>query len=126
MAIFGDDAAGYSVSSPGFGSVEVVGWGFWSAELASAFAERVLEVCRSQSRGLRLTIDMTRLKPMREEGQVSFGQVLRSASGLGISQLSIVTSNALTKLQLVRLSTEAGVGDAVTWLDGEKGLGRTL
>lgn len=122
MEKVGDALAGFSVDSTPSDGVKVSGWGFWSVEVASVFAGAVLEACRRQSRGAPLTLDLTDLKPMREEGQQSLSRVLRAAAGLGAGSISIATTNPLTRLQLVRLASESGV--TVRWLSGSTAVAR--
>lgn len=124
MHRIGDDTAGFSVEVQPTGGILVTGWGFWRPDVATAFASLVVESCRSQPRGVALTLDMRELKPMREEGQRAFSQVSRALLGLGISRTSIVTTNPLTKLQLVRLVTESGASDKVEWVGATSPLNR--
>jgi len=112
----GDDAAGFSLEFSSTGSILVTGWGFWSPEVATAFAGAVVDACRDHQQGLTLTFNMRELKPMREEGQRSFSHVLRSLPSLSTSRVSIVTTNPLTKLQLVRLATESRVEGSILWV----------
>lgn len=123
MAVFGDDAAGYSIEVPTADTVEVFGWGFWSVELSSGFDAQVLNACSVKPRGAVLVIHMTRLKPMREQGQAAFGRVFDSLTELGLTT-SIVTANALTKLQLMRLARESGVASSIEWVNEESEFGR--
>lgn len=90
-----------------------------------AFALTVLEACRGRAQGSSLTLDMSDIKPMREEGQQSFSRVLSSTSSVGITRVSIVTTNPLTKLQLVRLVAESRTQSMVEWVAGANPLGRT-
>jgi hypothetical protein len=115
MQKVGDDSAGFSVDFPLTGGTLVMGWGFWSSDVAKAFASTVIEACRRQRRGPALMLDLRELKPMRDEGQRTFSDLLRSLPTLGIAQTSIVTTNPLTKLQLVRLVKESGV-DGIDWI----------
>ncbi len=107
MERVGDEQAGFSVDSAPSDGVRVRCWGFWSVEVASAFAGAVLGACRAQPRGGSLTLDLVDLKPMREEGQQSLSRVLRAAPSLGAGSVSIVMTNPLTRLQVVRLASEA-------------------
>lgn len=122
MEKVGDELAGFSVSAAPSDGVKVKGWGFWSVPVATAFAGAVLEACRTQARGAPLTLDLSDLKPMRDEGQQALSRVLRAAPGLGIGAISIVTTNPLTRLQLVRLATESGAD--VRWLSGTSAVAR--
>src|SRR5687767_13323521 len=123
MQRVGDDSTGFSVDHPDAGRILVKGWGFWSVAVASAFAPTVMEGCKGRPRGTILILDMVDLKPMREEGQQSFSRLLTALSNLGIAQVSVITTNALTKLQLLRLVTESATGAHVEWDNGAKGVG---
>jgi hypothetical protein len=123
MLRVGDDTAGFSVDFPATGGTLVTGWGFWSVEVALAFATIVGDACRSRKRRVSLMLDMRELKPMRKEGQQSFSEVLRSLQNLGISRVSVVTTNALTKIQLVRLASECAA-DNIEWINATNGQGR--
>lgn len=102
--LIGDDLAGYSIDfDASAGIVNVRGWGFWSAEVAASFGVRVCEACTNRPRGTRLTMELTALKPMREEGQRSFASLLAALPGLRVSATVVASGNALTKLQLMRL-----------------------
>jgi hypothetical protein len=122
MERIGDELAGFSVDSAPSQGVRVKGWGFWSVEVATAFAGAVLDAVRNQPRGAPLTLDLADLKPMRDEGQQALSRVLRAAPSLGTGSTSIVTTNPLTRLQLVRLASESGAD--VRWLSGTTAVAR--
>jgi hypothetical protein len=110
MDRIGNDDAGFSVVfDSATGAVCVQAWGFWNAEIAGAFDATVQKVCLTSPKGSSLVMDMSRLKPMREEGQRSFGKLMAALRALGIINTTVVTTSQLTKLQLLRLSAEAGV-----------------
>jgi hypothetical protein len=107
MQHFGDEGAGFSIESDDSSkAVSVRAWGFWGADVAKAFGPAVREACRNKPAGTLVRMDMTGLKPMREEGQLSFGSLLTGLPALGIAQLRIQTGSQLTKLQLLRISAE--------------------
>jgi hypothetical protein len=113
----GDDQTGFSVGyDPVGGEVTVTAWGFWSADVAAAFAPKVAATIRALPGEHKVVLDMTELKPMREEGQKSFATLVRALPALGVTRMSIVTSSQLTKLQLVRLVTENATGVSVDWV----------
>ena len=125
MKRIGDAAAGFSVVfDPSAGAVQVRGWGFWSATISSSFAASVAEVCKASPSGSSLAIDMTELKPLREEGQEAFGTLMRHLRELRIGKIIVATTSQLTKLQLLRLVAEHGMKDSVQFTNasGEKGL----
>jgi len=119
MDSVGDENAGFSF---GFDSVkgafEVRAWGFWNADIAKVFGGRIVGMLGQQPGAKRLVLDMTALKPMREEGQQSFANVCRALRNLGVTSTTVVTSSQLTKLQLARIVTESGASANVQWLSG--------
>ena len=123
MLRVGTDSAGFSIDFPPTGAILVAGWGFWSVEVAAAFAPNVIDACRGRPRGSALVLEMSNLKPMRDEGQQSFSAILRALSGLGIARTSMVTTNPLTRMQLARLATETGI-NGVEWVNGTNEMAR--
>jgi hypothetical protein len=114
MDRFGNDDAGFSVDFDATAiTIAVHGWGFWSAEIASAFDTTVRKVCSRSPKGASLLIDMSHLKPMREEGQRAFARLMGELRALGIVKTIVTTTSQLTKLQLIRLSAEAGAAASV-------------
>lgn len=116
MQRVGDDSCGFSVDFPAVNDAVVSAWGFWSAEVASAFAVAVIDACRGRAGGAVLTLAMAELKPMRDEGQQSFSVLLGALPSLGIFKVRIATTNALTKLQLVRLASRLDARIQIEWL----------
>ena len=68
MQRVGDDTAGFSVDASPAGGVSARGWGFWSAEVAMAFASTVIEACRGREQGSKLLLDMRDLNFMNSSG----------------------------------------------------------
>jgi hypothetical protein len=89
--------------------------------VSSSFASAVTEVCKASPRGASLLLDMTQLKPLREEGQQAFGALLGLLRGLGIGKTTIATTSHLTRLQLIRLVAEHGVKSSIQFTTGDSG-----
>jgi hypothetical protein len=121
MQRFGEDQAGFSVAyDSSTRLVNVVAWGFWSRETAASFANIVLEACKKASFGTCLTLNMTDLKPMREEGQRAWSALMNGLPGISrIDRVSVTTGNALTKLQLLRLTKDSAIRETpqLEWID---------
>jgi hypothetical protein len=110
----GSDEAGFSLDLKARENVMlVVGWGFWGEEIASTFSRNVIEACRYAPRGIQLSMDMSRLKPMGDDGQKAFAQVMASLNDFRLGQVSVITTSHLTKLQLMRIARESGPKDKV-------------
>jgi hypothetical protein len=122
----GDDLAGFSVRyDPVDGRTEVTGWGFWSVEVATNFATKVMTALRERPEAKALLLDLGELKPMREEGQKSFANLLRALPALGITRTHIVTTSSLTKMQLMRIATETGTSATIQWINSTNALARS-
>jgi hypothetical protein len=115
MERVGNDEAGFSVVRDPHGPVRVVGWGFWGPDVAQAFDKAVLGACRL-SGASRLVLDMTELKPMRDEGQRAFASTFTMLKMVGITHTSVLTSSHLTKLQLLRIAKDSGPKEGVQFL----------
>jgi hypothetical protein len=117
MRTIGNDASGFSTSYDGVGgTVRVVSWGFWSAEIASALEGAVLGEYRTAPVGSRVLIDVSSLKPMRDEAHQAFVSTFGTLKALGAGKISVVTTSHLTKLQLMRVAAESGWTDRVQFI----------
>jgi len=114
MDRIGDEQAGFSVGfDPATRTVRVRAWGFWGADVANAFGTEVASGCRGLPAGATMVMDMSELKPMRDEGQTSFRKLIADLPRLGIAYTTIRTDNELTRLQLVRLARTAAAGEFI-------------
>lgn len=113
----GDDQSGFSVAFEAErAAVRVRAWGFWNPEVASAFAKVVADACRHRPKGTVLALDMRELKPMREQGQESFGVLIAMLPSLGIQRVTVETASHLTKLQLLRIAAERGINSSIQFV----------
>ncbi len=114
MIKVGDEIAGFSIAAEiGEHVLRIVGHGFWSVETARSFGPRVCEAMASHSRVGRLVFDFRLLKPLRDEGQDGFRQVLEALRTIISPEVSVMTSSPLTRLQLLRIVKESGCGEFV-------------
>jgi hypothetical protein len=117
----GDDQSGFTVGyDPVRGAVEVTGFGFWSAEVANDFSRKVTASFRDRPGTRELVLDMSALRPMRDEGQRALAELLRMLPKLGVLRLRITTASHLTKLQLLRIVTDTSAGAQVEWRSGSE------
>jgi hypothetical protein len=105
MKHVGDEQEGFTVAFDATtGTLHVVAWGFWGPRVAAEFAGAIGDASSKLARG-RVAFDMTRLKPMRDEGQAAWRLVVQTLTKhAGITRVSIATSSHLTKLQLLRVA----------------------
>jgi hypothetical protein len=114
MNTIGNDDSGFSVSYDATNAqVRVVGWGFWSADVASSFDGSVLSEYRNAPAQSNVLIDVSGLRPMREEAQRAFVAAFGALKAAGAAHISVVTTSHLTKLQFMRIASESGTADRV-------------
>ncbi len=117
MREIGNEAEGFSVNGePKEKRICVVGWGFWSVEVALSFYQAVCLECWDLDFDKHLTLDMTRLKPMRDEGQAAIVQLTANLGKLRIVSVSVETRSELTKLQFLRLVKVEGGSIPVSFI----------
>jgi hypothetical protein len=97
----GNETDGFSiVPDTGSGVLRARAWGFWSDDLARAFADALV---RSAFTAKRAEIDACGLKPQPDSVQAILGACLGRAAAVGANQMVFTTENAITKLQLARI-----------------------
>lgn len=104
---FGDQKEGFDVDSRQ-GSVVVTARGFWSADLAAQLVPAVLPQVRAQGHPTSLVFELAELRPLRDEGQIAFKELILSSLKSGVHEVVIRTPSALTKLQMLRIAREIG------------------
>lgn len=116
MVKVGDEVAGFSIT-PEVGdlALRIVGYGFWDVDVARSFGPRVCDALATCPDVTRFVFDFRLLKPLRDEGQQGFSQVLATLRASTPVQVSVMTSSPLTKLQLLRIVKESGCGGWVAF-----------
>jgi hypothetical protein len=61
-------------------------------------------------------IDASSLKPMRDEGQQAFTTALSVMKTLAFTRVSVITASHLTKLQIMRIATAAGMAPKIQFV----------
>lgn len=83
------------------------GWGFWDRALAERFQRQLLDTMRRLGRPTRLLLDVTDLLPQPDDTQESLRQLMAASAPAGLAQAVLISTNAITRLQLTRLAREA-------------------
>jgi hypothetical protein len=111
MIKVGDEVAGFSVApEAGDQALRVVGHGFWDVEVARSFGPLLCDALAAYPRVARFVFDFRLLKPLRDEGQEGFSQVLSALRAPTPPQVRVITSSPIIKLQLLRIVKESGCG----------------
>lgn len=110
MTLSASTAAGFDLQSePRARLVRGRCWGFWDRATAERFQRELLESLRKVERPGRLLLDMTELLPQPDDTQATLRQLMVASAAVGLGQAALVTTNAITRLQLARLVREARV-----------------
>ena len=112
----GDAQGGFSTRVD-MDTLSVEAWGFWPKDVAAQFGPRVYEACHAAAGIRKLEFDMTRLKPMRDEGQEGFARIMAALGELPLEEVVVTTSSQLTKLQLLRIARERAPKDIVRFVE---------
>lgn len=112
MSTHGDTAEGFTIESGG-GVVLVTAWGFWSVEFVPEFLPPVMAALEAAAKGSELVIDLKDLRPLRDEGQAAFRQLMSRALAHGVGTIELRGASALTKLQMLRLTRELAAQDRI-------------
>lgn len=115
----GDSEGGFSTRF-NMGALRVQAWGFWPREVAEKFGPAVCNACQMAPGIRKLEFNMTRLKPMRDEGQEGFGRIMNALQELPVSEVVVMTSSQLTKLQLLRIAREKAPQDIVRFVEASE------
>ncbi len=110
----GGDKAGFRVSGTPQAALRIETWGYWSSDVAAAFARDMPAVVQKLAPAAVFTLDATNLKPQGAEGQDALRAVLRALGAVEFSKGTLVASNIMTSMQLARLLRECKLEDRVS------------
>jgi hypothetical protein len=91
----------------------VTTWGFWSVEFVPEFLPPVMAALEAAGKGSAFVIDLKDLRPLRDEGQAAFRQLMSRALAQGVGAIELRGASALTKLQMLRLTRELGAQERI-------------
>jgi hypothetical protein len=107
LSRYGDENQGFTVDVIGE-AVVVTAFGFWSAELAAQLGSAVTPLLGVERRRAALIFDVGGLRPLRDEGQAALYALILHALAVGVSEVVVRASSALTKLQMLRIVRQIG------------------
>src|SRR5262245_59930825 len=111
----GDAEAGFAIEVDSAKKVlRIRAWGFWGDALAESLGPSLLENGRADAS--EAVVDAKDLKPQRESGQRAIAALFDALSKLKIPRATMVVTNALTRLQIMRIAKERTTKDvAITF-----------
>ena len=116
-AAVGTEAGGFRVLGGPDGNLRIAAWGYWPAEVISAFGLDAPAAAQALGRSSAFVFDSKELKPQGAEGQEAIRVLFRVLARLSFAKGSIVRGNAMTCMQLSRLLRECGADGRIEFTD---------
>ena len=114
----GTSAGGFRLVGTAQGLLRVTAWGYWPAEVVRAFAIDAPTALQRVGHSGTLLVDASELKPQGADGQDALRLLFRGLKSFALAKAMVISSNALTRMQLARLLRESGVDGRVEIGDG--------
>src|SRR6478609_767536 len=114
----GSDAGGFRLDGTD-GNLRIAAWGYWPAQVVSAFGESAPAATQALLPVGTFVFDSTELKPQGAEGQEAISTLFRALARLPFAKGLIVKGNAMTCMQLARLLRECSAESRFEFTDAQ-------
>jgi|SRR6188768_149677 len=115
----GSDAGGFRIVGGTDGNVRIAAWGYWPAEVISAFGVQAPAAAHTLVPLSLFVFDSTDFKPQGAEGQEAIRMLFRELARVPFAKGLIIKGNAMTCMQLARLLRECSVEGRLEFTDAE-------
>ncbi len=115
----GSAAGGFRVLGSSEGNLRIAAWGYWPAEVISAFSVHAPAAAQTLAPSSIFVFDGKELKPQGAEGQEAIRRLFRTLARLPFAKGVVLRGNAMTCMQLARLLRECGVDGRLEFADTE-------
>jgi hypothetical protein len=115
----GTEAGGFRILGSTDGNLRVAAWGYWPAEVVSAFFGSAPTATQTLVPEGVFVFDCKELKPQGAEGQEAIRVLFRALARLPFAKGLIVRGNAMTCMQLARLLRECGAERRIEFADAQ-------
>jgi hypothetical protein len=113
----GTDAGGFRVQAGAQGGLRVTAWGYWPSEVARSFGSDAAAAAQKLVATGAFTLEAAELKPQGTEGQEALRTLFRALAPVTFGRGLVLSSNALTRMQLARLVRECGLDGRIEFGD---------
>ena len=113
----GTHSGGFRVIGPPHEALRIELWGFFGQDVADALTHHAPAVIQHVQLAAIFTLDATNLKPQGPEGQQALRVLFRALTPVTFARGTLLASNVLTKMQLMRLVRECGLDARVGFDD---------
>ena len=113
----GTSAGGFRIVGTAQGLIRLTLWGYWSQDVVRAFSSDGPSALQRLMPSGTVIVDANELKPQGADGQEAMRVLFRALAGLVFTKATVISVNALTRMQLARLLRECGVDGRVDLSD---------
>jgi hypothetical protein len=113
----GSDAGGFRIVSGADGNLRIAAWGYWPAEVISAFGASAPAATQALIPLGDFVFDSTELKPQGAAGQEALRMLFRALASLPFAKGLIIKGSAMTCMQLARLLRECSAESRIAFTD---------
>jgi hypothetical protein len=110
---YGSQAAGFRLTNTAT-EFRLEGWGYWTPEVIATFRKHAPIAAWKLSALGAFVFDAKQMRPLSIDGQEALRELFRALSAVPFAKGSVLTENALTRMQLIRLVREGGLDGRVT------------
>jgi len=113
----GTSAGGFRIVGTAQGLLRLTIWGYWPNDVARSFSTDGPAALQRLSPSATLVVDANELKAQGADGQEALRVLFRALAGLAFAKATVISANALSRMQLTRLLRECGVDGRVDLSD---------
>jgi hypothetical protein len=113
----GTNAGGFRIVGTAQGLLRLTVWGYWSPDVVRSFGVDGPAALQRLMPTSALVVDANELKPQGADGQEALRVLFRALTGVALAKATVISVNALTRMQLARLLRECGVDGRVDLSD---------
>jgi hypothetical protein len=105
----GTGTGGFRLVGTAQGLLRITGWGYWQEDVVRSFAVDAIAALQKLAPSGTLVLDASELKPQGAGGQEALRVLFRGLVSHTLAKATVISGNALTRMQLARLLRECGV-----------------
>ena len=113
----GTEAGGFRIQAGRDGTVRVTAWGYWPPDVARTFGADATAATQKLGAAGAFTLEASDLKPQGADGQEALRVLFRALVPATFARGLVLSSNALTRMQLTRLVRECGLDGRIEFGD---------
>jgi hypothetical protein len=113
----GTSAGGFRIAGAAQGLLRLTIWGYWPQDVVRSFGTDATAALQRLMPASTVVVDANDLKPQGPDGQEALRVLFRALASVMFAKATVLSGNALTRMQLARLLRECGVDGRVDLSD---------